>query len=355
MARNGTGTYILPAGNPVSDGTLITSNWANTTLNDIANGLTLSLPRDGQAPMTGTLRIMDGSASTPSVAFNSETSTGLFRQGVNTLSLSVTGVEALRLNSSGAIGAYGASYGTAGQFLTSGGSAAAASWTTPALAPPAGAILYFANGAAVSRTTYAALFAAIGTTWGAGDGVSTFNLPDLRGAFMRAWDDSRGIDTGRVFASFQDSQNLTHSHTVTDPGHTHAHTDPGHNHSFNDPGHNHGVWDNGHGHGISDPGHSHSWSQLLGDNNNDYAGPPAASNGAGLLYYSMATGGSGTGISINSGGGNHGNHGSGTGCYNSAAATGISNNTNTTGITTVANGGSETRVKNYALMACIRY
>lgn len=37
------------------------------------------------------------------------------------------------------------------------------------------------NGAAVSRTTYPALYAAIGTTWGVGDGVTTFNLPDLRG------------------------------------------------------------------------------------------------------------------------------------------------------------------------------
>lgn len=41
------------------------------------------------------------------------------------------------------------------------------------------------DGSAVSRTTYAALFAAIGTTWGAGDGSSTFNLPDLRGEWVQ--------------------------------------------------------------------------------------------------------------------------------------------------------------------------
>lgn len=41
------------------------------------------------------------------------------------------------------------------------------------------------NGAAVSRTTYAALFAAIGTTFGAGDGSTTFNVPDCRGLFRR--------------------------------------------------------------------------------------------------------------------------------------------------------------------------
>jgi microcystin-dependent protein len=50
------------------------------------------------------------------------------------------------------------------------------------------------NGAAVSRTTYASLFSAIGTTWGSGDGSTTFNLPDLRGEFIRGWDHGRGRD-----------------------------------------------------------------------------------------------------------------------------------------------------------------
>jgi microcystin-dependent protein len=68
-----------------------------------------------------------------------------------------------------------------------------------------------ANGALVSRTTYAALFAAIGTTFGAGDGSTTFGLPDLRGEFIRGWDDGRGIDSGRVFGSLQldQLQNIT--------------------------------------------------------------------------------------------------------------------------------------------------
>jgi phage-related tail fiber protein len=60
-----------------------------------------------------------------------------------------------------------------------------------------------ANGAAVSRTTYAALFAAIGTIFGAGDGSTTFNLPDLRGEFLRGWDDGRGVDAGRVLGAGQ--------------------------------------------------------------------------------------------------------------------------------------------------------
>jgi len=60
------------------------------------------------------------------------------------------------------------------------------------------------NGATISRSTYAALFSAIGTTYGAGDGSSTFLLPDLRATFIRGFDNSRGIDTGRTFGSFQD-------------------------------------------------------------------------------------------------------------------------------------------------------
>jgi microcystin-dependent protein len=59
------------------------------------------------------------------------------------------------------------------------------------------------NGAAISRTTYARLFSIIGTTFGVGDGSTTFNLPDLRGEFIRGWDDGRGIDSGRAFGSAQ--------------------------------------------------------------------------------------------------------------------------------------------------------
>jgi hypothetical protein len=55
MSRNGTGTYNLPAGNPVITGTTISSTWANTTLTDIANALTGSVAADGQTPMTGSL------------------------------------------------------------------------------------------------------------------------------------------------------------------------------------------------------------------------------------------------------------------------------------------------------------
>lgn len=69
-----------------------------------------------------------------------------------------------------------------------------------------------ANGAAVSRTTYAALFLAIGTVYGVGDGATTFNLPDLRGEFMRGLDDGRGVDAARALGSMQMDEMKSHSH-----------------------------------------------------------------------------------------------------------------------------------------------
>lgn len=93
--------------------------------------------------------------------------------------------------------------------------AAVSAGDTPSIEVPPGSISMFGaatapagwlkcNGQAVSRVTYAPLFAAIGTSWGGGDAVSTFNVPDLRGEFVRGFDDGRGIDAGRTVASFQD-------------------------------------------------------------------------------------------------------------------------------------------------------
>jgi microcystin-dependent protein len=70
------------------------------------------------------------------------------------------------------------------------------------------------DGAVVSRTTYAALFAAIGTTYGVGDGTTTFSLPDLRGEFLRGLDGGRGVDSGRTIGSAQGGQMPQHNHDV---------------------------------------------------------------------------------------------------------------------------------------------
>jgi len=91
---------------------------------------------------------------------------------------------------------------------------------------PAGAVMTFAQASApdgwlkadgldVSRTTYATLFAAIGTTYGVGDGSTTFGLPDMRGEFARGLDDGRGVDAGRTLGSSQSDEFESHTHTVT--------------------------------------------------------------------------------------------------------------------------------------------
>lgn len=102
------------------------------------------------------------------------------------------------------------------------------------------------DGSAVSRITYAALFSKIGITYGAGDGSTTFNLPDLRGEFIRGWDNGRGIDAGRVLGSSQTNATAlptssfivstagVHTHTV-DPASTATTSDGSHTHSVDPP------------------------------------------------------------------------------------------------------------------------
>ena len=92
---------------------------------------------------------------------------------------------------------------------------------------PAGAVMPFAmnsapagwlaaDGTAVSRSTYATLFAAISTTHGVGDGSTTFNLPDLRGIFVRGSGDQTisGTTYSGTFASKQQDDLKSHTHTV---------------------------------------------------------------------------------------------------------------------------------------------
>lgn len=90
---------------------------------------------------------------------------------------------------------------------------------------PSGAILPFAmnsapsgwlaaNGAAVSRTTYATLFAAISTTYGVGDGSTTFTLPDLRGYFVRGVGTNSDATAAGTFGVKQADALKSHTHTV---------------------------------------------------------------------------------------------------------------------------------------------
>jgi len=84
--------------------------------------------------------------------------------------------------------------------------------THAANTPPSGFLE--CNGSAISRSTYATLFSTIQTTFGVGDGSSTFALPDLRGQFVRGWANTGSTDASRAFGSSQTDQNKNHTHTT---------------------------------------------------------------------------------------------------------------------------------------------
>lgn len=106
---------------------------------------------------------------------------------------------------------------------------------------PAGVILPFAggavpigalpcNGAAVDRSIYGLLWDAIGTTWGPGDGATTFNLPDLRDRAL--YGVGSALALGATDGNPLGQRGPRHNHSVTDPQHSHPVTDPGHDHTI---------------------------------------------------------------------------------------------------------------------------
>jgi microcystin-dependent protein len=78
------------------------------------------------------------------------------------------------------------------------------------------------NGQALSRTNFPVLFGILGTTFGAGDGSTTFNIPDMRGYFARGWSNGSSVDSGRTLGTTQADEFQTHTHSITDPQHQHT-------------------------------------------------------------------------------------------------------------------------------------
>ena len=218
------------------------------------------LPRAG-GTMTGAILADDSAgASAPAIAFDGDADTGIFRVGSNTIGFATAGVERVEISDAGLDMSNGlpirfqdssgapfvalkspasvssnvtftlpGADGSNGQMLQTNGSGALSFTTVQGV--PSGSVFCMAvatvpsgylecNGAAVSRTTYSVLFAVIGTAYGTGNGSSTFNLPDLRGEFVRGFDNGKGTDSGRSIATSQSSQNAQHNHSISVSGTT---------------------------------------------------------------------------------------------------------------------------------------
>jgi microcystin-dependent protein len=227
--------------------------------------------------------------------------------------------------------------------------------------PPTGWLK--ANGATVSRTTYAQLFSVLGTLYGSGDGSTTFTLPDFRGEFLRAFDDSRGVDASRAFGSAQAGDVLSHTHAISV---TSGNNSVDHSHSislnsgYQSADHSHGqggTW----GSGGRSAAHSHSQSDNLSGNitggwgcygGGGFTNEVMIGRGGGLQTgtesadhsHNTAIGGSTGGVSANH---YHGVSGSSAGASvpHTHAISG----------TSAATGGTETRPRNIAVLACIKY
>lgn len=98
---------------------------------------------------------------------------------------------------------------------------------------------FICDGSAIDRTLYSTLFGIIGIIYGAGDGITTFNIPDLRGIFIRGLDSGSGIDPARTIGSQQAHAFQQHNHSgTTQPESNHTHTISGNtNNQSNDHKH----------------------------------------------------------------------------------------------------------------------
>jgi len=217
------------------------------------------LPRAG-GTMTGQLLGDDGSsAGSPAYSFDNDTDTGMFRSSSNTIGFSTAGTARVSISNAGLDVTNGlpirlqdssgspfvalkspssltsnvtltlpSNDGNAGEFLQTDGSGNLSFSIVQGV--PSGSVFCMAvatvpsgylecNGATVSRTTYAALFAVIGTTYGSTNS-GNFKVPDLRGEFIRGFDNGKGTDSGRSIATSQSAQNASHNHSISLSGTT---------------------------------------------------------------------------------------------------------------------------------------
>lgn len=96
MPRDANGNYLLPAENPVTSGTTIESNWANTTMQDLAAEMTDSLSRSGNGGIQGPFQIIDELTGVPGLAFTNEPTSGLKRSGAGDVRMQVQSTDVMR-------------------------------------------------------------------------------------------------------------------------------------------------------------------------------------------------------------------------------------------------------------------
>lgn len=172
--------------------------------------------------LTGQVSFDDGSATAPSITNTGDTNTGIYFSNPDELVIVTGGVDRVSVNSSGNLVTSGnielghvtdttISRVSAGVIAVEGQTLATESYVTSSVssAIPTGSVMPFAGttepsgwllcfGQEVSRTTYASLFAIISTTYGVGNGSTTFNLPDLRGRVVAGQDDMGGTSANRL-------------------------------------------------------------------------------------------------------------------------------------------------------------
>jgi hypothetical protein len=171
MSRDSNGAHSLPAGNPVSSGTTISSSVHNATTSDLSAEITDSLSRSGKGGMTAPLKGVDGSAAAPAVSFTSEPGTGLYRAGANNPAISVSGTKRLECTSAGAA--------VTGTLAVSGATALAALATTGDVAV---ATNKFTVAAATGNTAVAGTLGVTGVaTFSAGLSTHAAISPPLSG------------------------------------------------------------------------------------------------------------------------------------------------------------------------------
>ena len=270
--------YKTGASDPLAyDVMVFTGTWANdgtggywTSSKVTADSLA------GNAVTTG--KILDANVTTAKIADDAVTLAKLANNSVNASKIVDGSVGTAEL-ADGSVSAAKLDAGLTSQNLPAGMIVPFAGSSAPA----SGWLL--CTGQAISRTTYSGLFNIIGTTYGSGDGSTTFNIPDMQGRVSVGKSADAEFDTlGKtggvksVTLSAAQSGIAAHSHPASSAANTTGIT-------FNDPGHGHGVYDPGHAHGITV--FSYQGGAASGSARGVYGGPSGGS-----------TNGSGTGISI---------------------------------------------------------